>query len=57
MAVPQRERPLAESLLHERRKKDTCRADAPQRFCGNEGGIVSLNVGGTTKYASHALVP
>lgn len=46
----------AESIPQSTLRKDTRRADAPPRSGGNKGEH-SLNVGGTTKYAVHTLVP
>jgi len=53
---PQRGRTRLKAFCTLYRKKDTRRADAPSRLDGFKGEL-SLNVGGTTKYAQHTLVP
>ena len=47
---------MAVSFLPAYRRKDTRGADALPRSGRNKGEF-SLNVGGTTKYARHTLVP
>ena len=48
---------MAASFLPAYRRKDTRGAGVLPRFRQKQGGMISLNVGGTTKYARHTLVP
>ena len=54
-AMPQRGRPRLKVFCNQLLRKDTCRANAAAALRGIQGGIFSLNVGGTTKYAKSML--